>query len=152
MKTRFFLPTQPKSFALPVRQIFKSGDEVASPLAGCSTDGHCPHHLRALAPAFKLQASARALASPPVRSQGHPQHLFWLTPHMQSVLLLLSQQRLWGQVLSPRQPCMASLGVPSISHLHALLQPPYSLTVPALVPCCCQVSSCHTASSRHCPA
>lgn len=121
-------------------------------MAGCSTDGHCPHHLRALAPAFKLQASAQALASPPVRSQGHPQHLLWLTPHMQSVQLLLPQQRLWGQVLSPRQPCMASLGVPSISHLHALLRPPYSLTVPALVPCCCQVSSCHTASSRHCPA
>lgn len=141
MKTTFLLLTQPKSCALPVKWILKPVAEVSSPLAGCSTDGHCPHYLGTPDPAFKLRASALELGSPSTPFQGHPHLLLWLVSHIQSVLALLSRPGLWGQAPPLRPPHRALLRVLSISHLHTLLQPPYSLTAPGSVPCCCQAPS-----------
>lgn len=88
--------------------------------------------LRTSVPAFKLQASAQALASPAPHAQPqvYSQLLLWLTPHVKWVPLFLPQKCLWVRsslLINPH----GLAGVPSISHLQALHGPPYSLLLQA---------------------
>lgn len=108
--------------------------------------------LRTSVPAFKLQASAQALASPAPHPQPqvYPQLLLWLTPHVQWVPLFLPQKCLWirsSLLIDPH----GLTGVLSIPHFQALPRPPYSLTAPGSLLGCCQAFLPHCLT-RHCPA